>query len=331
MKLLILSPSFHGYGESLGRGFAAAGCDVTTLHFDSLASVSEKVANKLLRELPERLTGTSQVVDDRASARTVEAVLSRRPDAVVVIKGDRLSARVNEAIEFVGARSVLWLYDEVRRTRHTEESLDRYPQLVSYSPIDAATFTAAGRACLYVPNAFDPTMQPTPRQTDRVLFIGARYRRREQLMLALARAGVPHLAVGREWSHHPFDRLRTWQWHRPRVDSSRDLHRIDGYALTAGAPAAINIHGDQDGFTMKTFEVPGVGGVQLVDRDEVAEFYEPGEEVLVFHDEDELIDLSRRLIADDRWGDRIRRAGQRRTLAEHTFEHRAREVLKLWA
>lgn len=331
MKLLILTPSFHGYGESLGRGFAAVGCDVTTLRFDSLASVREKVANKLFRELPELLTRTSPPIDELASARCVAAVLEQRPDVVIVVKGDLLSGVVNEAIEQVGAIPLLWLYDEVRRTRHTEESLDRYPLLASYSPFDAAAFAAAGRPYLYVPNAFDPTMQPTPRQTDRVLFIGARYPRREQLMTALAREGLPHLAVGREWSHHPFDRLRTWQWHRPAVDAGRDLRRIDGYALTAGAPASINIHGDQDGFTMKTFEVPGVGGVQLIDRDDVAEFYDPGEEVLVFHDEDELIDLCRRLIADDRWGDRIRRAGQRRTLAEHTFEHRAREVLKLWA
>lgn len=82
---------------------------------------------------------------------------------------------------------------------------------------------------------------------------------------------------------------------------------------------------------MKTFEVPGVAGVQLVDRDDVAEFYEPGVEVAVFHDADELIALCRRAVEDDRWGDSLREAGRRRTLAHHTWAHRAAKVTELWA
>lgn len=330
MKLLVLSPAFHGYGDSLARGFTAAGCTVAVTHFDGLTNKRAKLAHKLTRELPEVLTHRTAPIDEAASSQAITAIRQARPDVVLVIKGDRLSADVNQAIADAGARSTLWLYDEVRRTAHTDESLDRYEQLISYSPRDTQAFIEAGRACLYVPNAFDAQMRPAARQIDQLLFIGARYPRREQLLSALANAQVPHLAVGRDWSHHPFDRLRTWSWHRPSVHWARDMDRLEGYAITAGAPGAINIHGDQDGFTMKTFEVPGVGGVQLVDRDDVAEFYEPGKEALVFHGPQELIDLSRRLIADDRWGDRIREAGQKRTLAQHTFEHRARKVLRLW-
>ena len=77
--------------------------------------------------------------------------------------------------------------------------------------------------------------------------------------------------------------------------------------------------------------MPGMGGLQLVDRDDVAEFYEPGTEVLVFHDADELVELGRRIVADPAWGTSIREAGRRRSHAEHTFAHRARMAQEWWA
>ncbi len=329
-RIMLIAPAFHGYAQSIARGFELAGHDVVLHEYDRLDGVRAKVRHKAMVELPARLrlTPDAGVAAGQVTAAAIRAV---RPEVVIVIRGDHVDDEVYDAMDAVGARRILWLWDEVRRTSHTEATLDRYPQLISYSPRDTAAFQAAGRACLHVANAFDHTMVPAHRtQSNGILFIGARYPRRQQLVEALAHAGVPVLAVGRSWSRHPFDRARTWEWRRPDVRSIRDVPRMRGYEMTAGAPAALNVHFDQDGFTMKTFEVPGVGGVQLVDRPDVAQYYEPGTEVLVFEHEAELVELAQRCIHDDRWGDRIREAGQRRTLAEHTFVHRAREVAKLW-
>ena len=51
----------------------------------------------------------------------------------------------------------------------------------------------------------------------------------------------------------------------------------------------------------------------------------------MFGSADELVELARRAVADDRWGDRLRDAARRRTLAEHTFAHRARALEATWA
>ncbi|MFN8045891.1 MAG: glycosyltransferase [Dermatophilaceae bacterium] len=99
----------------------------------------------------------------------------------------------------------------------------------------------------------------------------------------------------------------------------------------AGAPVSLNIHGDQDGFTMRTFEIPGVGGLELVDRRDVDVHYEPGREVLVFDTPDEAIELARRGLKDEGWSRSIREAGRARTMAEHTFDHRVAELERLWA
>ena len=126
------------------------------------------------------------------------------------------------------------------------------------------------------------------------------------------------------------DRLRTWELTRPDLPAERDIPLEEAYAVQAAAAGAINIHGLQAGHAMRTFEVPGMGGLQLVDRADVAEFYVPDEEVLVFEDADHLIELGRRVVADPAWGARIREAGRRRSHAEHTFAHRAAMAQGWW-
>ena len=67
-----------------------------------------------------------------------------------------------------------------------------------------------------------------------------------------------------------------------------------------------------------------------LDATDVDEFYDPDREVAVFSEIEELVDLCRRARADRIWRDAIADAGQRRTLAQHTFVHRARELAALW-
>ena len=98
----------------------------------------------------------------------------------------------------------------------------------------------------------------------------------------------------------------------------------------ACSAATLNVHGDQDGFTMRTFEAAGVGGVQLIDRPDLEGLYEPGTEVLPWASDDELIDLCLRATRDPAGTERIRVAARARTLAEHTFDHRVAVLEGAW-
>ena len=330
-RILLVSPFFHHYWRSIEAGFRALGFEIATHAYDHRPGIPDKLAHKVVHELPLKLGVRRGSISSAVTARTVGAIRHVKPDVTIVVRGDQLGEEIFDELDRLGSKKIIWLWDEVRRTNHSDRLLAHYDHLISYSPADAARFIAAGRPCLHLPNAFDPAMSPAPRHTNEIVFIGARYPRREQLLIHLARSDVQVRAYGRDWSRHPVDLARTWQTRRPAVPSARDIDRMEGYALTAGAPAAINIHDDQDGFTMKTFEVPGVGGVQLIDRDDVSEYYDPGTEVAVFHSADELVELCERAICDDRWGDAMRAAGRKRTLAEHTWAHRAAKVAELWA
>lgn len=332
-RVLVIAPAFHGYGDSLADGLRARGHDVTVYPYDRFGSTAAKVRNKVLYELPERVglaAGTRRRARDLTQA-AIRVLREHDPDVLLVVRGDLFTPDFWDAARSSRARVVLWLYDEIRRMQHEEATFRDVDTLVTYSPDDAADLNARGITTHCIPNAFDTRISVRPEPRDEIVFVGARYPNREEAMVTLARAGVPVLAVGRTWSHHWIDRARTWELRRPDLPSLRDVPRDRAYGLMAGAAGSLNVHTDQDGFTMRTFEVCGVGGLQLIDRPDVAPFYEPGEEIVVFEGPEEMIEMARRAVADREWSRRIGEAARRRTLAEHTFEHRAGALEQVWA
>lgn len=96
------------------------------------------------------------------------------------------------------------------------------------------------------------------------------------------------------------------------------------------AIAVLNVHGaGHDGFNPRTFEASGVGGLQIIDREDVSTYYEPGSEILVFHSVDEITELVERARNDIAWADGIRARARTRTLAQHTYAHRCADLLAL--
>ncbi|MDU2067014.1 MAG: glycosyltransferase [Sporomusaceae bacterium] len=74
-----------------------------------------------------------------------------------------------------------------------------------------------------------------------------------------------------------------------------------------------------------------VVSLQVIDRADVDRYYIPGEEVLVYQSIDELIEICTRIFREPKWARQIREAGQKRTLAEHTFDQRVKILEQLWA
>lgn len=331
-RILLVSPVFHDYWRSIAEAFEADGHSVVTHRYDAFDGLPAKVRNKIAYEGLDRLhpgRGTADLAHV-ATERARAALREVRPDVVVAVKADLLQAGFWDDLDDAGIPRVLWLYDELRRTRHSLASLARFPAVASYSPLDVADLCAAGVSAHHVPLAFDRASAGTPEPSSDVVFIGARYPNRERLMLDLVARGVPVRAFGRDWSTRPFDRLRTWSWARPDVPSGIEVSRARAGGLMAGAVAALNVHGDQDGFTMRTFEAAGVGALELIDRDDVGEHYEPGVEVLPFGSADEVVELVGRANTDRAWATAVATAGRARTLAEHTFGHRTRKLATLW-
>lgn len=332
-KLLIVSPAFHGYCHSIADGFSQLGYEVTVHRYDAFDTFKDKIRNKALYELPSKIGLQGQKAAEIAATTKALRVLDEvKPDKLIVIKADGLGDNFWQKVDESRIPHILWLYDDLKRHRYTLEFLKSRPTVVSYARLEAEEFSLNGANAHFVANGYDPRLADFPTERiPEIVFVGSRYDNREKMMLALQEAGVPVRVYGRAWSHHPFDRLRTWEIKRPELPAERDIPLAEAYKVQAAAAASLNVHGLQAGLSMRTFEVPGMNGLQLIDRPDVEEFYEVGKEVLLYQSTDELIEICQRVIAEPSWSDSIREAGLKRSQAEHTFFHRAQKMNLLWA
>ena len=337
MRVLLVTPEFRGYWQSYKSALEELGHNVKVHQYDNFHTAGIFAVDKLVDRLPERLASPARTLTltRRVTHKALAYLDSVQVDVALIIKGDLLEHQFWDALERRRIPSVLYLYDELARMQHTAETLRRPGHVATYSPRDCRRLKEEGYPATFVPLSFDPKLAFNPVHQDAVVFVGARYPQRESLLVDLHERGVPVVAYGREWSHRPVDRLLSLKPRRLQIAGHPDVTLPESYGLAAGAAAAINIHvggpgAEFDGINSRTFEICGVGGLQLSDRSDVDSFYDIGTEILVYRSPAELEDLAQRAVKDRGWSNKIREAGRRRTLAEHTCLHRVQDLVELW-
>ena len=91
----------------------------------------------------------------------------------------------------------------------------------------------------------------------------------------------------------------------------------------------IDLAGGEAG-NMRLFEATGVGAFLLTDfKDNLDTLFVPDGEVAVWRSIEDCLNVIGRMIGDDNGRAAIARAGQARTMAQHTYRHRAAEILGL--
>jgi hypothetical protein len=81
---------------------------------------------------------------------------------------------------------------------------------------------------------------------------------------------------------------------------------------------------------MRLFEATGMGTLLITDRkSNIAEIFVPGEEVVCYDSAEECVELIRYYLQNEAERERIARAGQHRTLTEHNYDIRTKEIVAL--
>lgn len=114
--------------------------------------------------------------------------------------------------------------------------------------------------------------------------------------------------------------------HAPREWDMGELH-----ARMRRVPINLNLFkGSFEGcLIVRNFEVPAHGGFLLtLAREELVECFVPGEECGVFRGEQDLLEKVQYYLENRKRREEIARAGQERTLAEHTYAHRFQSLVK---
>ncbi|GFO55613.1 hypothetical protein GMSM_26200 [Geomonas sp. Red276] len=110
----------------------------------------------------------------------------------------------------------------------------------------------------------------------------------------------------------------------------REVYGMEMFQVQAASKISLNIHADSSprfASNMRLFEITGVGGCMVADwKENFAELFEPDREVVLYRSPQECIEKVRWLCEHPAERERIAAAGQKRTLASHTFAHRAPEL-----
>jgi spore maturation protein CgeB len=116
---------------------------------------------------------------------------------------------------------------------------------------------------------------------------------------------------------------RAWRWHGP-IDYYRDLpgfyprSDINFNCTSMQMKGAVN---------QRVFDVPACGAFVLTDeREQLAELFEIGKEVIVYQGPEEIEDLVRYYLSHESERTAVAQAGRARVLAEHTYVHRLRAM-----
>jgi len=113
----------------------------------------------------------------------------------------------------------------------------------------------------------------------------------------------------------------------PRLDYYADLPRF--YPMSR---VSLNCTSRQmkGAVNQRVFDVPACGGFVLTDRrEQLAQLFEPGREVIVYDTPQDIAELVERYLRDDQARERISLAARARILAGHTYEHRLDGLLSV--
>lgn len=262
-------------------------------------------------------------------SRLRKAVDLARADLVLVIGGRELGPElVEELRRTLGVPWINWFPDDLRTLDEVVRRAHGYDKVfVASSDVAERAGAELGRAITVVPLAADPSVYRPLRSRDQyranVVFAGTATARREVLLTSLVEFGLALWGPG--WRTTSLK-----DYCRGEVPNTEDYVRAYG-----GASVAVNIHHTATGngaleshVNQRLFEVAAIGVPQVVDdRRDIATHFEPGRDVLVFHDVDELRGIVQAALQDLPAAELTGASARREAIARHTYMHRMRVIL----
>lgn len=330
MKVLIIAARGFEKGDDTGeyfsRAFKQEGCEV--------AMVSHR---NVLRSNPFPHESFRKYFKRKADSFVLRGVRTSQPDVVVVIKGETLTPELLTEMRAVCKARFVNLFPD--NPFNYAEVLATVPLYNLFCVKDTFVLEQlrlmGGENVRWLPQCADPdalgadypisSAEQAQHECD-VVLIGSIYRQRFEILKELDEFEL-HVWGSTVSDVSPND-PHVVRWHR-----GRPLVGLEKGAALRSARIALNTHhplNDIHGVNMRTFEICGAGGFQLVDaKQDLKRCFEPGVEVATYSSRHELVEQVRHFLS--RKEDRISIAsrGLKRVRAGHTYRHRVKQLMEM--
>jgi len=271
------------------------------------------------------------------SARVLDAVRRTQATHVITTGLAPLDARSLREIGTLGARRLNYLTDDPWNRAHRApwfmDALSHYDHIFSPRRANMNDLTAIGGPSVsYLPFAYAPDQhfpEPPAGEAERtqfaadMVFAGGADPERVAIVMPFLEAGLRVALYGGYWDRYAETRAHA----RGHADPKKLRKAIGGAAVSLCLVRRAN----RDGHSMRTFEVPAMGGCMVIeDTDEHRDFFgAPGEAVVYANSTSEMVDAVKALVVDpDRRNRLSGRAHQLIADGPFTYADRLRSMLE---
>lgn len=271
-------------------------------------------------------------------ARLLDAIRSEKPDFLFTLQGYTIPRDILYEISRTGIPSAVWLLDEPYDTLKSADVGTFFSRVFVQDASSVDYHRKFGNPDThYLPHGFEHlevhTKQPRPFRWD-VSVVGTGFPRRRRALEAIRSAAGSVLVVGSGWPDK-FDGAGVE--HKPLASP------LEAATIYNESRINLNVHREETDFSVSSesfrpvspngsvFYVAGCGAFQIADdsRQDLPNLFEPGKEIVLYRDSEELQALVTRYLADEQERTRIAEAGRKRALAQHTYAHRLRKVVEM--
>jgi spore maturation protein CgeB len=284
----------------------------------------------VLRPLARKV-GLSPRLDGQAEQILLAQIEEFRPDLIINQDVFYVGTELIRRIRCIGNPTII---GQVGIVPSRGEDWKVYDLMISLLPAVVRSFQNLGIRAEVNHLAFEPTVLdvlPEAPATDiEVSFVGTVSGDHQQRVALLE-------AVARRYD------LKLWGNRPQALPASSPLHHCfqgevwgaDMYQVLRRSRITLNSHIDlagREAGNMRLFEATGVGAFLLTDfKDNLDTLFAPDREVAVWRSIEDCMDVIGRMIGDDNGRAAIARAGHARTMAQHSYRHRATEILRFVA
>jgi spore maturation protein CgeB len=251
------------------------------------------------------------------------------------------SAEVVRAIGDLGIPTANWYCNGSYQLHLVADIAPAYTWCLVPERFRLDDYRRMGANPIYMQEAANPTVYH-PREEEMqydLAFVGTRYGDRPSFVSRLAAAGLTVHVFGPGWADA--ERAEQGLWARARRGfrpagrgpvsgptlSDEEMVRLYSQTrVSLGFSSCGETHSSRERILqvrLRDFEAPMSGAFYMVEyMDELAEFFEPEKEMVFYRNADELVDKAKYYLNHEAERERIRLAGHRRALNEHTWQHR---------
>ena len=281
------------------------------------------------------------VLTREVTAKLEQEVLEYKPDVLIIVKGLYISPGLLERLKRRGVFLVNYnpdhpIYFETRASGNAniKKAIPHYNLLFTYSPVIQAALKAYMPRLVtavlpfgYEESKYSKNDISGKALIKRVCFAGTGDKARAKFIYDLISHKVPVDIYGKGYSKY-LDVKSDYLTLLPEVSGDEYLGRLQQYSI------ALNLYREQNrgGHNMRSFEIPSVGGVQLVEYSrQMDDLFKNGEEIYLYRNSEELYGMISEILqfSDDHLVDMKHRVRDKTLHSQFSYRHRALQMMEV--